>query len=53
MSRKMIKQRRNIGKHAVKSLFFGRKYSGGDRKYRIFISTMSDIIIMIRIVLIS
>lgn len=36
-----------------KKAFFGRKYRGGDRKYRIFISTMSDIIIMIRIVLIS
>lgn len=26
MSLERIKQRRNIGKHAVKSLFFGRKY---------------------------
>ena len=33
--------------------FFRPKIQGGDKKYRIFISTMSDIIIMIRIVLIS
>ena len=52
MSREMIKQRRNIGKHAVKNLFRS-KIQGGDKKHRIFISTMSDIIIMIRIVLIS
>lgn len=52
MSREMIKQRRNIGKYAVKKPFSAEN-TGGDKKYRIFISTMSDIIIMIRIVLIS